>query len=175
MTQLDYRIRTASAADLAAVRAALAYAIEWRSPSLSATPEEVIRRTGHEYLLSEWGRDGDVAVVAQAGSRMVGAAWYRFWSEAEHSYGYIDPATPELGIGVDPDYRQLGVGTALVNALLELAEAVGIARISLSVEADNPAVRLYENVGFAPHARADGAWTMVKALRGCRTPSDKSA
>jgi ribosomal protein S18 acetylase RimI-like enzyme len=165
VTQPGFRIRTASSADLAAIRSAFAYAIEWRSRSLSATPDTVIRVTGHDYLLSEWGRDGDVAVVAQAGSRIIGAAWYRFWSEAEHSYGYVDPDTPELGIGVDPDCRRIGVGAALLTALLEVAEAAGIARISLSVEADNPAMRLYEKVGFAPHAFADGSWTMVKVLR----------
>lgn len=36
-------------------------------------------------------------------------------------------------------------------------------------------MRLYEKLGFALHALADGSWTMVKALRDCRVPSDKRA
>jgi ribosomal protein S18 acetylase RimI-like enzyme len=163
VTDLDFRVRAATSADMGALRSALAYAIEWRSAGLSAAPDDVIRLTGHEYLLSGWGRDGDVAVVAQAAS-VVGAAWYRLWTSREHSYGYVDPRTPELGIGVDPAFRHIGIGTALLTSLLGAAYAAGVSRVSLSVEADNPAMRLYEGLGFVKYAPVEGSWTMVKVL-----------
>ena len=40
----------------------------------------------------------------------------------------------------------------------------GTARVSLSVEADNPAVALYERAGFVAVDDVDGALTMVLAL-----------
>jgi GNAT superfamily N-acetyltransferase len=106
----DYRIREAAEADLPALKRALAWAIEWRSPALSASPEHVISSTGHEYILAGWGREGDTAVVAQCASEPIGAAWYRFWNPELHSYGYIDSSTPEIGIAVEPRWRRRGVG-----------------------------------------------------------------
>ena len=75
----------------------------------------------------------------------------------------MDERTPELTAGVMGSTRGKGVGTALVHALLEQARAAGFEAISLSVEPDNPAVRLYERAGFTRVGGA-GAWTMVAEL-----------
>ena len=54
-----------------------------------------------------------------------------------------------LGMGVIPAWRQRGVGSRLLGAVLELACARGFARVDLDVYADNaPAIRLYEKFGF---------------------------
>ncbi len=149
MRALDVSVRPALSADLPILRSALAWAILWRSPDPIPDPAAVIAGTGHAYLLADWGRPGDAAVVAETAAGPVGAAWYRYWSDDHHSYGYLDAACPELGIGVDPRYR-----------------GRGIARLSLSVESDNPALRLYERTGFVRQCRAGGSWTMVKVLAG---------
>jgi ribosomal protein S18 acetylase RimI-like enzyme len=160
----EYAIRTAVLADLPALDVALAYALDWRGEGGWDSAAELIAATGHGYLLAGWGRAGDAAVVAVRDTETVGAAWYRFWDDALHSYGYIDESTPEVGVGVAPGERGRGVGTALLKELIAVAAERGIATLSLSVERDNPASGLYRKLGFAHHADFDNAWTMRLAL-----------
>ena len=94
-----------------------------------------------------WGRYGDVGVVAEIEGAAVGAAWLRLWSEGDHGYGYLDDQTPELAIAVVPEARGRGIGTALLNQLLAIAQSQ-LSTICLSIRADNPALRLYERLGF---------------------------
>lgn len=55
----------------------------------------------------------------------------------------------ELGMGVLPDYRRLGVGSRLLQASLDAAHERGFERIELEVYAANqPAIRLYQKFGF---------------------------
>ncbi len=54
-------------------------------------------------------------------------------------------------VATHPDYRRLGIGSALIGALVEKAERNGILRITLDVRESNaPAIALYEKFGFAP-------------------------
>ena len=53
----------------------------------------------------------------------------------------------ELAIAVLPEYRDRGIGTQLLNKLLEAAQN-HFPAISLSVRSDNPAVGLYQRLGF---------------------------
>lgn len=164
MSDVGFTVRLATMTDLPAIAAALAYALDWRGEGGWESPAELIEATGHGYLIAGWGRFGDVAVVAEVDGRAVGAAWYRGWSEALHSYGYIDDATPEIGLGVEPGYRRQGIATALMTRLIALALERGVPSVSLSVERDNPAVDLYRTLGFRHSADVDNAWTMCKQL-----------
>jgi ribosomal protein S18 acetylase RimI-like enzyme len=69
-------------------------------------------------------------------------------TDDDHGYGFVATDVPELSIGVTADERGRGVGTALLEELLAQARATGHPAVSLSVETDNPAVRLYERLGF---------------------------
>jgi len=176
MSGSGFEVRPATVDALGTLQAALAWAITSREaepdapagpgapPRPASSPEPVIRETGHSYLLKGWGRAGDAAVVAETDRGPVGAAWYRFWTDAAHSYGYVDAATPELGIGVHPHVRGRGIGTALLLSLLETARCQSVGAVSLSVERDNPAVRLYQKLGFVRHGTLDNAWTMLRPL-----------
>jgi len=53
------------------------------------------------------------------------------------------------------------VGARLLRALLEQAAREGIRRVSLSVELENPALRLYQRLGFQRAGRVGGAWTLI--------------
>lgn len=55
----------------------------------------------------------------------------------------------EFGIIVSPDARNLGIGTKLINQLEKLAkETFKIELLHLQVYEGNPALRLYERLGF---------------------------
>lgn len=77
-------IRPATAADVPAISAALAYAIGWRGRGGWARSAELIEATGHAYLLAGRGRRGGEGVIAEVGGHGVGAAWYRWWSEGDN-------------------------------------------------------------------------------------------
>ncbi|WP_121741742.1 GNAT family N-acetyltransferase [Natronorubrum halophilum] len=56
----------------------------------------------------------------------------------------------ELAIFVLQDYQRAGIGTKLLEHLLGHASDIGIERVWLTVERwNNPAIALYERVGFA--------------------------
>ena len=104
----------------------------------------------------------DRAVVAEAGGEVVGACWVRTTNE----YGHIDDETPSFSISLYRPYRGRGIGTAMMRTLLgELREA-GYARASLSVQKENPALRLYERMGFriVGDGFDESEWLMVCRL-----------
>ena len=86
----------------------------------------------------------DRAVVAVADGEVVGACWVRTTDE----YGHIDDETPSFCISIYKLYRGQGMGTAMMHAMLDELRNAGYARASLSVQKENPAVRLYERIGF---------------------------
>ena len=53
-----------------------------------------------------------------------------------------------IDVALLPEHRGRGIGTSLIRALLGEAAAAG-KRLSIHVEKDNPARRLYERLGFA--------------------------
>jgi ribosomal protein S18 acetylase RimI-like enzyme len=139
-------------------------ALFWR-PEARRPPLDVV--LAHEQAviyLAGWGRPGDAAVVAEEEGRLVGAAWYRFFTEDEHGHGYVDDETPELALAVAAGYRGRGVGRALMDAIHERARRAGLARVALSVEPDNYAKRLYESLGYVDYEPGDGHGRMLLAL-----------
>ena len=115
--------------------------------------------------LDDWGRSGDEGVIAidDEGTRL-GAAWFRLFPADDPAYGFVAPDIPELSIGVAVDARGQGVGRALLDALLAAGRAQGYLAISLSVDRQNPARRLYGRVGFRDAGVSDPADTSVTLI-----------
>ena len=137
----------------------------WR-PDVPRPPLEVALSDSRlARYLADWGRHGDMALVAEgSGTEPLGAAWYRLLHSTEPGYGYVSAAVPEITIAVLVEYRRLGYGSALLAALVEEARQSGFDALSLSVEPDNPAVRLYSRLGFEPVGHAVDALTMIRRL-----------
>lgn len=117
------------------------------------------------HYLDGWGRPGDAGVVAVAptGQRL-GAAWYRLFPETDPGWGFVATDVPELSIGVAIDARGRGIGSAMLDALLALAREEGYRAISLSVDRQNPARRLYERKGFRDAGISDPADSSVTMI-----------
>jgi ribosomal protein S18 acetylase RimI-like enzyme len=79
-----------------------------------------------------------------------------------HGYGFISEDVPELSIAVVASRRHVGIGRRLLVDLITASIAQGHAALSLSVNRDNPARRLYESVGFVPVEKRESSWTMVR-------------
>jgi ribosomal protein S18 acetylase RimI-like enzyme len=90
----------------------------------------------------------DAAAGEHHHSPIIGAAWYRLFPADAPGYGFVAPGIPELAVAVVPEFRGMGVGTALLRALISRASEVGYRGISLSVDSRNPALGLYERLGF---------------------------
>jgi GNAT superfamily N-acetyltransferase len=141
-------VRAATTDDVSVLHAALLHAFNWE-PTREALPLE------HPMLATYrdgWGAPGDLGVVAEEDGVAIGAAFCRL----VHGYGFVDERTPEVGIGIEPEWRGRGVGTALLEALIALAAEHGFTRLSLSVEPANPALRLYERLGWRAVGVDDG-------------------
>jgi ribosomal protein S18 acetylase RimI-like enzyme len=158
----DVVIRPGEEADVAFLGRMLCWAGSWRSDELD---ESALAKPAVRPYIDGWGRPGDFALIAETPSgERVGAAWYRRFVAQDESYGFVDEKTPEVTIGVEPGHRRAGIGKALLEALADSAREEGCSRLSLSVEEDNPALRLYERVGFERWSQGVGAWTLVLPL-----------
>jgi GNAT superfamily N-acetyltransferase len=169
MEECVLMIREAGPDDLPCLRDML-----WEATAVAAEVRALGKQAGlalpeiRRYL-ADWGRAGDIAIVARDGSgECLGAAWLREFPAQESGYGFVAPEIPELAIGVAAPFRGRGIGGALLDRLLEHARAAGYHAVSLSVDRRNPARRLYERKGFAvfngSNSTSDGL-TMVAALR----------
>lgn len=97
--------------------------------------------------LAGWQRAGDFGFIAERGGAAIGAAWARQFSPLEQPAFYLDERTPEISIAVKAHARGRGLGQRLLQAMLSEAARRGV-RLCLNVRHDNPALRLYERMGF---------------------------
>jgi GNAT superfamily N-acetyltransferase len=163
---IEYSIRPAHVGDDAFLTRMLYEAAYWR-PGVRRPPETEM--LGDRRLLayvSGWGRPDDVAVIAEDKcGRSLGAAWFRLYPADQPGYGFIDESIPEVAMAVREGCRGHGIGTALLMTLLQEASSAGFQALSLSVSTDNPALQLYERLGFVKLELVEGSWTMRHLIR----------
>jgi ribosomal protein S18 acetylase RimI-like enzyme len=140
-------------------------ALDWNPKRELPDPEWVLAHPQAVIYHRDWGRAGDVALVAEEDGEPVGLVWWRLFTSDEHGHGFVDEATPELGIAVRDGHRGRGVGRALMLAAGERARQDGLSGLSLSVEDENVgAKRLYESLGYVDHEPGDGRGRMLLVL-----------
>ncbi len=160
-----FSVREGGPADLPFLRAMLYEALTWRAGIAHPSPEELLGDPKLARYLDGWGRAGDRAMVAVDGDGLsIGAAWFRLFEADEPGFGFVAEDIPELSVAVADGWRGRGVGGALLEALIRAAGPSGFGALSLSVEPDNPALRLYRRLGFREVGGDEGARTMVLEL-----------
>ncbi len=133
---------------------------------------ERVRRSIASYVDGERAGDRGLRVVAIVDGQLAGEASIRRLDAARVAH------VATLGVGLDPRYRGLGLGRALMGTLIDWARRAGVVRLDLAVRADNePAIGLYDSLGFRRESvrerfvrEKDGRfvddWVMVRFLDG---------
>lgn len=81
--------------------------------------------------------------MADVNGEMVGVLTFRAGSRERMRH------IGELGMSVVRDYWGQGIGTALLNALIDWAPSAGVTKLVLRVRSDNRrAISLYKRIGF---------------------------
>ncbi len=155
-------MRVAEASDIEFVQRIVYEALLW-NPDASIPPiEQIVDHPEFARYHRDWGRPGDAGVLAMVDNQVVGGAFYRLFTEDDHGHGYVDPDTPEIAIAIWGVPRGRGVGSALLDALHEMAGESGFMQLSLSVDKPNPAGRLYRRHGYIVHSAGDGSFVMTR-------------
>lgn len=159
-----YTIRPAAAGDAGFLAEMLTEAVNWSAQWRPKSRDRILSAPDTAHYVAGWPRDTDLGVLAEADGQPVGAAWLRFLPATDPGYGFVAADVPELTIGVAAGWRGQGVGRALLRAIADLARDRGIARISLSVERENYAQRLYLSEGYRVVESGAQSDTMIKDL-----------
>lgn len=156
------RLATASDADFLADM--LALATDWRPDVVHRPAQELMKHESVSRYLENWPADGDVGFVAED-PQPVGAAWWHFFAPESHGHGFVNAQTPELCVGVVEDFRGQGIGELLLRRLLTEGTDRGLSALSLNVDRANPAIRLYQRLGFRVMNDAGESLTMALVFK----------
>lgn len=146
--RINYTIRPITAADEAFLWQIIYYAAHMHEEA-DKTVADAMQNATLALYVTAWGRPGDLGFVAEAQPTgvPVGAGWVRLYTGDNKAYSPTDDVTPELAIAVLPAHLNQGIGTALLQALIAAAQP-HFSAIALNVRAENPALRLYQRLGF---------------------------
>lgn len=108
-------------------------------------PRTIINEPEMQVYIQDFGNGkDDYCLCAEVNKKIVGAVWVRNIS----GFGAVDDTTPEFAISLYKEYRGSGIGTALMQKMIEVLRKKGYSKASLAVQKDNYALRMYKKVGF---------------------------
>lgn len=140
------------------------YEAIFQKDNTSPLPKEIINKPELNIFIKDFGKPDDYCLVAEVDNKIIGAVWSRVLSGEIKGYGNIDSTTPELAISIYKQYRNKGIGTDLMKGILKLLKEKGYKRVSLSVQKDNYAVKMYKAVGFKIFKETEEEYIMVCSL-----------
>ena len=120
----------------------------------------VIHQPELALYVENFGQADDICLVADVQGKPVGAIWSRIMND----YGHVDEETPYLAIALFEEYRNQGIGTVLMKAMLPRLKEAGYSQVSLSVQKANYARRMYEKAGFRTVRENPEECVMVREL-----------
>ena len=128
---------------------------------VEAPDRDIIEKPELKIYYEDFGKDtADHCLVAEDEGKVIGAVWTRIMND----YGHIDDETPSFAISLYREYRGRGIGTKLMQEMLNLLKEKGYKRASLAVQKSNYAVRMYKKVGFEIVDENEEEYIMVCSL-----------
>ena len=128
---------------------------------VEAPDRDIIEKPELRIYYEDFGKDtADHCLVAEDKGKVIGAVWTRIMND----YGHIDDKTPSFAISLYREYRGRGIGTKLMQEMLNLLKEKGYKRASLAVQKANYAVRMYKKVGFKTVDENEEEYIMVCSL-----------
>ncbi|WP_067142092.1 GNAT family N-acetyltransferase [Oceanivirga salmonicida] len=108
-------------------------------------PKSIIKIPELQVYIHDFGiSEHDKALVAIINENVIACCWVRIMND----YGHIDNNTPSLSISIYKEYRNLGIGAKLLEKMILMLKSFNYNGISLSVQKENYAVKMYKKVGF---------------------------
>jgi GNAT superfamily N-acetyltransferase len=128
-------------------------------------PKEIIYNPELHHYIKNFGRKDDYCLVVESDGVLIGAIWSRIFSAEAKGYGWVDEKTPEISLAVDENFRKKGVGSLLLESMIEKLKEIGYEQISLSVDIVNFAYSMYKKFGFVDFELTDKSSVMIKKLK----------
>ena len=156
---MDYRIREIRENEYYVLSEFLYEAI-FIPVGMEKPPKAIIEQPKLQVYIADFGKSDDWCLVAEVKEKIVGAVWVRVMDD----YGHIDDETPSFAMSLYEEYRNMGIGTALMRDMLEFLKNKGYKQTSLSVQKANYAARMYQKVGFEVIDENEEEYIMVCRL-----------
>ena len=126
-----------------------------------APPRGIISQPELRVYISNFGtQKDDHCFVAEVDKKIIGAVWVRIMND----YGHVDNETPLLAISLYSEYRNKGIGTAMMKMMLRELKQKGYKQTSLAVQKANYAVKMYKNAGFEIVGENEEEYIMICKL-----------
>ena len=156
---MDYKIREIRKNEYSILFDFLYEAI-FITEGMDKPPKSIIEQPELQVYIKDFGKADDWCFVVEIKEKIVCAVWVRIMND----YGHIDDETPSFAMLLYEEYRNLGIGTALMGAMLQFLREKGYKQASLSVQKANYAVRMYQKVGFEVIDENEEEYIMVYRL-----------
>ncbi len=156
---MDYRIREIRENEYYVLSEFLYEAI-FIPVGMEKPPKAIIEQPELQVYIADFGKSDDWCLVTEVKEKIVGAVWVCVMDD----YGHIDDETPSFAMSLYEEYRNMGIGTALMRDMLEFLKNKGYKQTSLSVQKANYAARMYQKVGFEVIDENEEEYIMVCRL-----------
>ena len=134
---MNYTIRELSIDERNVLETFLYHAI-YIPEGITPPPFEIINQPDLQVYIKDFGeQDGDICLLAECDSIIVGAVWVRIMND----YGHVSDDMPSLAISLLPEYRNKGIGTALMQSMQEIVSKPFLNHILLISGTDDKLVK----------------------------------
>ena len=156
-----YRIREIRTQEIPLLEDFLYEAI-FISEGVFPPPKSIVKNKDLQVYVRDFGLSpDDKCLVAEADGKIVGAVWSRIMED----YGHIADGVPSIAISLYKEYRNQGIGTELLQQMIELLQRERYEKVSLSVQKENYASRMYLKAGFVVLKETQEEYIMVLDLK----------